>query len=304
MTSKFLSIGECMVEMTPTPDGTYAMGFAGDTLNTAWYARRTFPANWQISYLTAVGKDQVSSQMLDFLTASGIGTEHVRSLNDRTVGLYMIQLSEGERSFAYWRSNSAARCLAADPAHLESALSSADVVYFSGITLAILQNQDRQRFFSAIVRAKSGGARIAFDTNLRPKLWPDLETMRKVTMEAAALADIILPSFEDEERYFGDSDPTVTAQRYRAAGTPLVIVKNGPEDVLCASSAGIETHAVLPAKAIVDTTAAGDSFNSGFFASHFQGGSLADSVLAGSQLASAVIGNRGALIEGLELARA
>lgn len=300
MTSKFLSIGECMVEMTPTPEGTYAMGFAGDTLNTAWYARRSFPASWQISYLTAVGKDQTSARMLDFLTASGIGTEHIRSLSDRTVGLYMIHLNEGERSFAYWRSNSAARCLAADPAHLEGALSSAEVIYFSGITLAILQNEDRQRFFSAIVRAKSRGAQIAFDTNLRPKLWPDLDTMRKETMEVAALADIILPSFEDEERYFGDADPKVTAQRYRAAGTPLVIVKNGPEDVLCASNDGKETHAVLPVKAIVDTTAAGDSFNSGFFASHFQGGSLAESVLAGSRLASAVIGNRGALIEGLE----
>ena len=40
MTSRFLSIGECMIEMALQEDGRYAMGYAGDTFNTAWYARR------------------------------------------------------------------------------------------------------------------------------------------------------------------------------------------------------------------------------------------------------------------------
>jgi 2-dehydro-3-deoxygluconokinase len=32
---RILCIGECMVELAPTGDGTYRQGFAGDTFNMA-----------------------------------------------------------------------------------------------------------------------------------------------------------------------------------------------------------------------------------------------------------------------------
>ena len=43
MTNRILCIGECMVELAPTDDGTYRQGFAGDTFNMAWYLRRLLP---------------------------------------------------------------------------------------------------------------------------------------------------------------------------------------------------------------------------------------------------------------------
>ena len=39
MSKTFISIGECMAELQATDDGLYRLGFAGDTLNTAWYMR-------------------------------------------------------------------------------------------------------------------------------------------------------------------------------------------------------------------------------------------------------------------------
>jgi 2-dehydro-3-deoxygluconokinase len=116
--STFLAIGECMVEMAPTGGGTFAKGFAGDTLNTAWYVRKSLSQDWAVSYLTAVGNDQISEEMIAFLDGAGLTTDHIQRLNDRTIGLYLIQLNDGERSFAYWRSQSAARCLADDAAAL------------------------------------------------------------------------------------------------------------------------------------------------------------------------------------------
>ena len=112
MTGSFLALGECMVELAQTGDNLYRRGFAGDTFNTAWYARRLLPADWQVSYGTCLGKDAVSDEMLAFFDAQRINTDSVRRLNDRTVGLYMISLNAGERSFSYWRSQSAARLLA------------------------------------------------------------------------------------------------------------------------------------------------------------------------------------------------
>ena len=120
-----------MVEMAPTDvAGTYKMGFAGDTMNTAWYLRRLLGTDHQVDYFSAVGTDSASDQMLDFLEGAGIGTDHIARSANRTVGLYMIQLSEGERSFSYWRGQSAARTLAQDDTLLENALMGADVAFF------------------------------------------------------------------------------------------------------------------------------------------------------------------------------
>lgn len=297
MTSNFLAIGECMVEMAPTADGTYAMGFAGDTLNTAWYLRKLLPADWQVSYMTAVGQDQVSARMLAFLAEAGIGTDHIRQLPGRTVGLYMIQLSKGERSFAYWRSNSAARLLAADEAFLDRGLLAAKTIYFSGISLAILPPDDRQRLLAALHRARTAGARVAFDPNLRPQLWESGDTMRAMITAAAGACDVVLPSFEDEAVHFGDKSAAKTAERYRSAGAGLAVVKNGPDEILCRDAAGEALYPAETVATIVDTTAAGDSFNAGFLAAYLTGSSQAVSILQASRLAAQVIMKRGALVD-------
>lgn len=302
MTKRFVAIGECMVEMAPTAEGTYSMGFAGDTLNTAWYARRMFPSKWDVSYLTAVGTDAVSDRMVAFMQDSGITTDPIQRRTDKTVGLYMIQLTNGERSFAYWRSDSAARCLAADIAHVDKVLASAHVVYFSGITIAVLPEADRTAFLAAVGRARAKGASVVFDPNLRPRLWPDVATMCAAIMDAAAVCDIALPSYEDEASYFGDKTPDDTAERYRKAGCSLVVVKNGPEEVVCVSGEGRTVVPVQPVTNVVDTTAAGDSFNAGFLAAYCDGVALEQAVQAGARLAGTVIGARGALVDRAETA--
>jgi 2-dehydro-3-deoxygluconokinase len=296
VTKRFVSIGECMVEMAPQPDGTYAMGFAGDTFNTAWYARTCLTEGWRVDYLTAVGRDAVSDRMVAFMGAAGIDTGHIARLEGRTVGLYLIELQGAERSFSYWRGASAARALADDPARLEAALSGADVAYFSGITLAILEPEARLRLAQSLTRARHAGTIVAFDPNLRPKLWPSEQAMCSAVTQAAGLADIVLPSFEDEARHFGDTDPMATVTRYQAAGAKVVVVKDGAGEVLCADGAALTRHNPAPVLQVVDTTAAGDSFNAGFLAAWMAGQGALAAMAAGSALAGRVIGARGALI--------
>ena len=295
---RLVAIGEAMVEMAPgaTP-GDYRMGFAGDTLNTAWYARKAMPAGWQVEYLTALGDDTVSGRMVDFIAAAGVGTAHIARLPGRTVGLYLIELKDGERSFAYWRGQSAARLLADDAVRLEAGLQGADVVYLSGITLAILEGAGRETLYKALHNARQAGARVVFDPNLRPRLWPDTATMCRVIMEAAALSDVVLPSHEDEATFFGDADLEATAKRYSDAGAGLVVVKNGGGEMLTLADGVTQRHAPEVVAQIVDTTAAGDSFNAGFLADWLTGGSVASAVRAGAKLAAYVIGKRGALCD-------
>ena len=293
---RFLAIGECMAELAPAvAPGEYRLGFAGDTFNTAWYLARLRP-DATVSFFTAIGTDAISQKMRDALVASGIDGSHVRAVPDRTVGLYLISLDNGERSFSYWRGQSAARQLAEDPDALAQAIDQADFVYFSGITLAILDATSRQTLLSALRKARASGKKIAFDPNLRPRLWSDTSEMTRAVMQGAAVSDIALPSFEDEASWFSDVDPVATADRYSAAGATTVVVKNGADPVHYRQG---ETHgrtAVPPLSSVVDTTAAGDSFNAAILAGIQEDMPLADSIARACRLAGQVVQGKGALV--------
>ena len=295
--TRIVAIGECMVEMAPAgADGTYRMGFAGDTMNTAWYLRHLLGANHAVDYMTAVGTDAMSDSMLAFLADAGLGTTHVVRRPAATVGLYLIRLAEGERSFSYWRGQSAARTLARDRADLDHALRGADIAYVSGITLAILPPEGRDTLCAALRDHRAAGGQVVFDPNLRPGLWACSGLMCDAVMMVAALSDVVLPSHEDEATWFGDADPAATARRYGAAGVACVVVKNGPGPMLTLEGGTLATHAPVPVETVVDTTAAGDSFNAGFLAARIDGADLETAVAAAAALAARVIGARGALV--------
>lgn len=298
--TRIVAIGESMVELSPTAaEGQYGLGFAGDTLNTAWYLRHLLGPADQVDYVTAVGTDKISDQMLGFLDDAGIGTAHIQRKPDRTVGLYLIQLDKGERSFAYWRGESAARTMVQEPEALRRALDGADIAYLSGITIAILPAEDRKMLGGILSEFRKAGGRVVFDPDLRPRLWKDAAEMTSAVMEMAGISDIVLPSYEDEATWFGDADPAGTARRYTDAGASCVVVKNGPGDILIAADGRQTITKVVPSENVVDTTAAGDSFNAGFLAAHLDGHSHDRSAANGAKLSAMVIGTYGALVDDL-----
>lgn len=289
-----------MVELSSAGDeGLMRLSFAGDVLNTLWYAQSGFAQshkNWNAGFLSAVGSDLMSDQMLSFLAGANIDTSRVRRVPDRRPGLYMIHLDGAERSFSYWRDTSAAKLLAADIDHLGRAIEQADALYFSGITLAILSKQDRAAMLACLKTASAVGKLVAFDPNIRPALWSDQAEMRDAITQAAGCATLVLPSFDDEANNFGDTDPEATAKRYQAAGCNMVVVKNGAEDVLIADGSDRTKLETPPVKTPLDTTGAGDSFNGAFLADYVVRMELAPSVRAAQACSAQVICHYGALM--------
>ncbi len=87
-----LSIGECMLQLREERKGKFAQGFGGDSLNTAIYLSRL---GIKSSYLTALGDDEWSNDMLAMWQKEGIDTSLVRQVPGRMPGLYIIQNSTG-----------------------------------------------------------------------------------------------------------------------------------------------------------------------------------------------------------------
>lgn len=287
---RILSMGEMMVELSGAGPGLWREGYAGDTFNTAWYLAALRP-DWRISYGTRLGQDTMSDRALDEVARARLVTDWITRDRARSIGLYMISLKDGERSFSYWRDRSAARLLAEDQGWLQAAIAAHDAIYLSGITLAILDPAGRQRLLGQLA-----GQRVIFDPNIRPRLWEDAATMRAVISQAAALAEICLPSFDDEAAAFGDTAPVDTARRYAASGTKEVVVKNGAGPLVIRSH-GQDLAAPAPRPvAATDTTGAGDSFNAGFLAARLAGADPVASVAAGQALSALVVQHPGALL--------
>jgi 2-dehydro-3-deoxygluconokinase len=293
---RFLSIGECMVELSHAGPGLLRKGFAGDTFNTAWYARACMQPSWSVDYFTALGDDPMSDEMLSFFEEAGIGTGFIRRMRGKAPGLYMISLKDGERSFSYWRDNSAAKLLAADPDRLRFAIEGSDVVYFSGITLAILPREDADTLLAETRRAKAAGKFVVFDPNIRPRLWSSYDVMHTTISEGARSSSLVMPSFDDEASHFGDDSIEGTIRRYRALGASNVLIKNGAEGATL-NFAGQESF--VPAEKVenvVDTTSAGDSFNGSFLAKYLETKDAAASAHFAAKIAARVIGEHGALV--------
>lgn len=285
-----------MVEFSPKGDGDYKLGFAGDTFNTAWYLRHLLPIDWAVQYFTNIGDDQLSVDMLNFMRQSRIDTAHVKMMAGMNAGLYVISLDNGERSFSYWRSTSAARKLGDDESRLANATQGASCVVFSGITLAILPENARDAFLKRMARLRSSGVLVVFDPNIRKRLWTSNNEIRHWISRAYAVANMALPSFADDAEVFGDVDVVSTAVRVREAGADEVVVKNGGD--ACFVQLAEEGYSIEPRASLttVDTTGAGDSFNAGYLASRLLGEHASVAVEKAHGIAARVICAHGALV--------
>lgn len=291
-----------MVELAETGGDLMRRGYAGDTFNTAWYARAFLPEDWTVDYYTALGDDTMSEAMVAFMEKADIGSQWIRRIKGRTPGLYMIHMKNGERTFNYWRDTSAAKLLAADADHLRRAIELADVIYFSGITLAILADQDVTTLLAELRRAKAAGKIVAFDPNIRPRLWSDRRAMLATIRDGARTANIVMPSFDDEAAHFGDGAVSDTIARYHSLGAQNVVVKNGAEGATVSfGDASVHIPAVAIEK-VVDTTSAGDSFNGAFLAHYLQHRDARTAAAQAARIAAAVITEHGALISREKLA--
>ena len=298
MTQKrFVSIGECMIEMSGGEDRQYRLGYAGDTLNTSWYMRALLGDDWSVDYFTALGDDRYSGEIRSFLDANNIGTSHIGTIKGRRPGLYMIHQEKGDRHFTYWRDTSAAKLLAEDKDALNAALDGASMVYFSGITLAILHPRARGRLLGAIVKARDAGAKVAFDPNVRPALWTNARVMGSMLTAAASLCDIVLPTHSDEAPIFGDKSVEDTAERYLELGVEEVVVKDGADPALIATASERVKVGPKPGAVVVDATGAGDSFNGANLSARLAGKSLQEAAEAAHRVAGIVIGQKGALVD-------
>ena len=292
-------IGEAMLELSHQNASLLSLAFAGDTLNFAIYLRRLLHDQaFELHYVTALGQDIYSDNMLENWRKEGLKTDLIRRIENKLPGLYLIRTDEkGERTFYFYRSASAARELfKGDIVNLSQNLLAMDYLYLSGITLAILDEASRECLWNILKAAKQAGAQIIFDSNYRAALWSSPQSAKEAIQQILQFVDIALPTFIDDQLVFGDSTPEVCAQRLLKSGVTEVVVKCGAEPALVANINQQQRVPACVTNKVIDTTGAGDSFNSAYLAARLLGIEPIKAALWGHALAAKVIAQPGAII--------
>lgn len=289
-------IGECMVELRAMSAATLHQSFAGDVYNSAVYLKRCFP-QVTTSVVTALGQDNLSKKMLERFESEQINTQLVFAHDTKVPGMYYIETDEhGERSFIYWRNDSAAKKVVdfLDADALEQ-LSQGDMFFFSGISLAIIEESAREDFWKVVKQLKDAGVKIVFDPNYRARLWNSVEETKEQYHLAFTFADIALPGVEDLTTLYDVHSVEAVVEYLKPYQIEEIVVKNGPESVVTKEGDTLQSHTIIPVTNVVDTTSAGDAFNGVYLGARLSDKSISSAVQLAAKAAGAVIQQPGAI---------
>jgi 2-dehydro-3-deoxygluconokinase len=250
-----ICLGEPMIEFNQTEPGVprWLQGYGGDTSNAAIAAARQGAS---VGYVTALGTESFGDRFIELWRREGVDCAQVARRDDGHTAVYFVTHDARGHHFEFLRTGSAASRLGPDDLP-RAYLVGARILLLSGISQAI-SPAARAAGFAAIEVVKAAGGQVAYDTNLRLRLW-SLEAARATIHAAMAQADIALPSLEDAEQLTGLTDPDAIADFYLRLGPSLVALKLGPQGALLATARRrwrLAGHAV----AAVDATGAGDTF--------------------------------------------
>ncbi|MGF1476666.1 MAG: sugar kinase [Geminicoccaceae bacterium] len=257
-----VAIGEPLIEFNQTepsrPDH-FLRGFGGDTSNAAIAAARQ---GARVAYVTLLGMDRFGEAFLDLWQREGVDTSAVRRRDDAPTGLYFVEHDEKGHHFSYRRAGSAASLMR--PAELpDDLIRKAKIIQLSGISQAISPSAC-DSCFRAIDIAHEAGVKVAYDTNLRPALWP-LARARAIIGATIAKTEILLPGIDDMRLLTGEEEPERIMEDLMDRGPSIVALTLGEQGVLLGVEGRVRRIAAHRVDA-KDATGAGDTFDGAFLA--------------------------------------
>ena len=245
-----LCIGEILADMIGEEKNgitTYERKAGGAPFNVAC-ALKKFGAD--VKFVGSVGDDLVGQFLIKYAKDFGMDTTYIHQNTERNTTLAFVELNEeGERSFCFYRKNTADYCM---PPVSDELIQSADTVCIGSLMLA--DEECVKYALDIIERAHSFGKTVAFDVNYRTDIYKDTESAIETYKKILALADIVKFS-EDEVEIFGQDYVNSLIDK-------LVLITLGKDGSEWRYH-GIRNSLTSITVKSVDTTGAGDAFFAG-----------------------------------------
>ena len=245
-----LCIGEILADMIGEEKNgitTYERKAGGAPFNVSC-ALKKFGAD--VKFVGSVGDDLIGQFLIKYAKDFGMDVTHIHQNAERNTTLAFVELNEeGERSFCFYRKNTADYCM---PDVSDELISSADIVCIGSLMLA--DEKCVEYALDIIERAHALGKTVAFDVNYRTDIYRDRESAVKTYKKILALSDIVKFSEDEVETFTEDYVNTLSDK--------LVLItlgKDGSEWRYKGKKNRISSISVKP----IDTTGAGDAFFAG-----------------------------------------
>ena len=226
---------------------TYERKAGGAPFNVAC-ALKKFGAD--VKFVGSVGDDLIGQFLIKYAKDFGMDTTYIHQNPERNTTLAFVELNEeGDRSFCFYRKNTADYCM---PNVSDELIGSADIVCIGSLMLA---DADCVEYALDVAKRAHGlGKIVAFDVNYRTDIFRDKESAVKTYKKILAVADIV--------KFSEDEVETFTEEYVDSLTDKLVLItlgKNGSEW----RYKGMKNRVPAITVKSVDTTGAGDAFFAG-----------------------------------------
>ena len=245
--------------------------------------------------ITRLGRDEFGEMILRALRAEGIDTSHVKFMDNAPTGIYFIQRHypiPGKSTVYYYRHGSAASHI--DEEDIErDYVERTKRVFLTGITPALSESCYRA-VKKLYMLARELHKDIFFDTNIRLKLWGDVDKARSKLIPLLEEVKVLFTNKEDLRiLYPGRSFDEVLSQLFQL-GIEIIVVKSGEEGASVYTSGGSSFYEqAYKTPVIEDVIGAGDAFDAVFIASLLKGLSLKDALKLANLAGMMVVTTRG-----------
>ena len=260
-----LSIGEILADIVVLENGSSALNIGGAPFNVAVNAKRNSSC---VGFIGSVGKDVVGLTLINKAEEYLLDNLDIYK-SDKNTTLAFVTLNNGERSFSFFRNDTADTDINYKSINIDS-YANLNILHIGSLMLSC--KKGRKALKNLILKAKKSNVLISFDVNLRDVFKSDKQ-LRKSYKYPLDSADIIKLSGEELTFFTGEEDLTMAINSLARKNALYLITlgEKGSFYFYNGKSVFIEAEKVEA----VDTTGAGDAFF-GTFLSEIEGKSFTE----------------------------
>ena len=211
------------------------------------------------AFIGKVGADTFGQMLTEAVKNQGINTDNLLADKEvHTTLAFVYTDKDGDRSFSFYRNPGADMMLRWNEID-EKIFEDTKIFHFG--TLSMTDENIAEVTKKAVQKAKSEGAVISFDPNLRPPLWKSLEDAKRQMWYGISQCDILKISDDEIEFLTGVADIDTGIKEITDKHNPVLICatmgKHGSKAYYNGKSVFCEPFL---RKETIETTGAGDTF--------------------------------------------
>ncbi len=253
MKQKIFTIGEALYDIIFKNEKPVSGCPGGSMLNTSVSLGRL---KAPVHIISELGEDATGNIILNFLKTNGVKTDLIIKYKNGQTSLAMAVLDDvNNATYAFYKNYPTERTLLKKlPLVNEN-----DIILFG--SSYSLQKEIREPLYSFLHKAKSTGAVLIYDPNIRPSVIKENSNFKLYFKQNIAIADIIRCSSEDLIYSLGKNDLLYFYSSFLRK-KQILICTSGKEKINLITNK-INIQYTVPKIKPISTIGAGDNFNAG-----------------------------------------